>query len=91
MIDLTNFNNCKIGIFGLGKTGVDSLNAFLTKNTQIFAWDDNKENILRIKKTINKDKNIHFSNVIDPRQDVPPRGRLVMLGFTYWEPCHECR
>jgi UDP-N-acetylmuramoylalanine--D-glutamate ligase len=66
MIDLTNFNNCKIGIFGLGKTGVDSLNAFLIKNTQIFAWDDNKENILRIKKTINKDKNIHFSNVIDP-------------------------
>ena len=65
MIDLTNFNNCKIGIFGLGKTGVDSLNAFLTKNTQIFAWDDNKENILRIKKTINKDNNIHFSNVID--------------------------
>ncbi len=50
----------------MGKTGLDSLNAFLIEETQIIAWDDNKENILRIKKTIKKTKNIHFSSVIDP-------------------------
>ena len=58
IINLTNFNNSKIGIFGLGKTGLDSLNAFLIEETQIIAWDDNKENILRIKKTIKKTKNM---------------------------------
>jgi len=66
MINLDNFSNSKIGIFGLGKTGLDSLNAFLIEETQIIAWDDNIENILRIKKTINKEKNVHFSSVIDP-------------------------
>ena len=66
MINLDSFSDCKIGIFGLGKTGIDSLNAFLVKETQIIAWDDNKENILNIKKTIDKEKNIHFSSVIDP-------------------------
>ena len=54
MINLDNFSNSKIGIFGLGKTGLDSVNAFLAQETKIIAWDDNKENILRIKKTINK-------------------------------------
>ena len=48
MINLDSFSDCKIGIFGLGKTGIDSLNAFLVKETQIIAWDDNKENILNI-------------------------------------------
>ena len=66
MINLDNFSNSKIGIFGLGKTGLDSLNAFLIEETKIIAWDDNIENILRIKKTINKEKNVHFSSVIDP-------------------------
>jgi UDP-N-acetylmuramoylalanine--D-glutamate ligase len=66
MINLSNFSNCKIGIFGLGKTGLDSLNAFSIEETQIIAWDDNKENILRIKKTIDKTKNIYFSSMIDP-------------------------
>jgi len=66
MINLANFRNCKIGIFGLGKTGLDSLNAFLVEETQIIAWDDNKENILRIKKTINKEKSIYLSSMIDP-------------------------
>lgn len=66
MINLSNFDNCRIGIFGLGKTGLYSLDAFLTAKAHVTAWDDNKENVLRTKKIINKDEDVYLSNIIDP-------------------------
>lgn len=66
MINLSEFNDKKIGIFGLGKTGVACLKSLLNTNAQITAWDDSKQKFLDLKKHIDNDKEIYFSDVIDP-------------------------
>ncbi len=66
MINLSEFNGKKIGIFGLGKTGTGCLKALLNTNAQVTAWDNNKQRFLDLKNDISSDKKIYFSDVIDP-------------------------
>ncbi|MBN9343121.1 MAG: hypothetical protein BGO76_04240 [Caedibacter sp. 38-128] len=41
MIKVTGFENQKIAILGLGRTGISSALALKSGNVQVFAWDDN--------------------------------------------------
>ena len=66
MINLNELDNKKIGIFGLGKTGIGCLKALLNTNAQVTAWDNNKQRFLDLKTNISSDKKIYFSDVIDP-------------------------
>ena len=65
MVNLRKFTGNKIGIFGLGKTGIASINAFLTEDVEVMVWDDNKNTILRIQEIFKKKTNIYFSSIID--------------------------
>ncbi len=65
MINLAKYTGAKVGVFGLGKTGLESIKALLADGAMVHAWDDNKDKIIATKNIV-QDKNIIFSDIIDP-------------------------
>jgi len=44
MITLRNYQDRKVGVFGLGKAGISTANSLAASGAEVFAWDDNPEN-----------------------------------------------
>jgi len=68
MINLNELRNKKIGIFGLGKTGIATLRAFSIIGAHISVWDDNNHQIEQFYKRIKNYENIKCFNFIDEKQ-----------------------
>ena len=65
MINLTKYTGAKVGVFGLARSGLESIKALLKAGVIIYAWDDDKDKIITAKNII-QNKNITFSDIIDP-------------------------
>ena len=65
MINLTRYAGTKIGVLGLGKTGLESIKALLAADAMVYAWDNDKNKVIAVKKII-QSKHVVFSDVIDP-------------------------
>ena len=65
MINLAKYTGAKVGVFGLGKTGLESIKALLAAGAMVYAWDDDKNKIYTAKNTL-QDERVIFSDVIDP-------------------------
>ena len=59
-----HFNNSKIGIFGLGKTGVYTIKKLLCTSAQLFVWDDNIHKVIQARKLFSN-RQIVFSHTIN--------------------------
>ncbi|WP_333023088.1 UDP-N-acetylmuramoyl-L-alanine--D-glutamate ligase [Wolbachia endosymbiont of Pentidionis agamae] len=46
---LDQYKSKSIAVFGLGKTGLSAINNFMSNKVKVYAWDDNKEEILKAK------------------------------------------
>ena len=44
MITVTSFANKSIGVFGLGRSGLSAVRALEAGGSDVWAWDDIKEN-----------------------------------------------
>ncbi|MEX2449702.1 MAG: UDP-N-acetylmuramoyl-L-alanine--D-glutamate ligase [Rhodospirillales bacterium] len=43
MLDLSQFNDAPVAIFGLGRTGMTTARALLASGVEVWAWDDNPD------------------------------------------------
>lgn len=63
MIPYSHFNNNKIGIFGLGKTGINTIKALLRTSAQLFIWDDDVQKVLQTKKIFSNSQIFVFQTI----------------------------
>ena len=57
MVTLKKYQNKKIAIYGMGKTGCSAAKAFEKLGSKVFCWDDNK----KVRKKI---KDLDFSIIL---------------------------
>jgi UDP-N-acetylmuramoylalanine--D-glutamate ligase len=64
MINLKNFRDKKVGVLGLGKTGVSAMRAILQAGGVVVCWDDDKEKRDKLENGERSLKNLNDKNLI---------------------------
>ncbi|WP_323733156.1 UDP-N-acetylmuramoyl-L-alanine--D-glutamate ligase [Candidatus Bandiella euplotis] len=83
--EIGSVSNRKVGVFGLGKTGVQSVKTLLAKGFIVNAWDDSEGKVLEVKKII-KDNNVMFSNVLNEDEIADLEFVIVSPGIPFKYP-----
>jgi UDP-N-acetylmuramoylalanine--D-glutamate ligase len=77
MINLAKYIGAKVGVFGLGKTGIESIKALLASGAEVCAWDDDQDKILEARSII-QNANVAFVDMI--------KLRIIKLDFMIVSP-----
>jgi UDP-N-acetylmuramoylalanine--D-glutamate ligase len=64
VINLAKYAGAKVGVFGLGKTGLESIAALSAHGATIYAWDDSESKVLEAKSII-QNENVIFADIIN--------------------------